>query len=70
MEPLLALAIQINKMWFALPLILATSLVYNATRHELMRPILYYAVRWVFTILILMLLVFGLLWVLSERVNG
>jgi len=34
-----------NDMWYALPLIIATSLVYAATRHEQMRPMLGHAVR-------------------------
>ena len=29
-----------NRLWYALPLLVAVSLVYGATRHELMRPIL------------------------------
>ncbi len=36
---------QINLMWFSLPLIVSISLVYSATRHEDMRPILAHAVR-------------------------
>lgn len=31
--------------WYALPLIVSVSLVYGATRHESMRPILEHAVR-------------------------
>jgi Na+/alanine symporter len=31
--------------WYALPLIVAISLVYGATRHERMTPILYHAWR-------------------------
>lgn len=34
-----------NDFWFALPLIVAVSLVYAATRHEAMEPILRHAVR-------------------------
>ena len=34
-----------NDMWYALPLIIATSLVYAATRHEQMGPTLVHAVR-------------------------
>ena len=32
-------------MWYALPLVIAVSLVYSATRHEEMAPILTSAVR-------------------------
>ncbi|REJ69619.1 MAG: hypothetical protein DWQ31_03890 [Planctomycetota bacterium] len=33
-----------NRMWFAVPLIISVSLVYAGTRHEAMRPILRHAV--------------------------
>jgi hypothetical protein len=32
-------------LWYAIPAIIAVSLVYAATRHEQMRPILYHAGR-------------------------
>ena len=35
----------IHQLWYALPLIVAISLVYAATRHEYPRPILAHAVR-------------------------
>jgi len=35
----------IGRMWFSLPLLVAVSLVYSATRHERMGPILVHAVR-------------------------
>jgi len=34
-----------NDLWFALPLVIAVSLVYAATRHESMAPILRHATR-------------------------
>ena len=34
-----------NDLWFALPLVIAVSLVYAATRHESMAPILRHAMR-------------------------
>lgn len=34
-----------NNLWYAIPLIVAVSLVYAATRHEEMRPIFHHAVR-------------------------
>lgn len=43
-QPLMPLAM-INQMWYALPLIVAISLVYAATRHELPKPILVHAAR-------------------------
>ncbi len=36
---------QINLMWYALPLIVAISVVYSATRHEDIRPILSHSAR-------------------------
>jgi hypothetical protein len=36
---------QINLMWYSLPLIVAISLVYSATRHEQMSAILAHALR-------------------------
>jgi hypothetical protein len=44
MLSLLPLA-EINTMWYALPLIVVISLVYSATRHEAMQPILSHAIR-------------------------
>ena len=34
-----------NDLWYALPLLVAVSLVYSATRHERWKPILSNAVR-------------------------
>ena len=45
MNPLLAAGPTFNLLWYALPLIVAVSLVYAATRHEEMAPILGHAVR-------------------------
>jgi hypothetical protein len=36
---------EINTMWYALPLVVVISLVYSATRHEAMQPILSHAIR-------------------------
>ncbi len=36
---------EINTMWYAAPLIVVISLVYAATHHEAMRPILEHAAR-------------------------
>jgi hypothetical protein len=43
--PLLLAAWWNNQLWYMVPLIVAISLVYGATRHELMWPILYQAFR-------------------------
>jgi hypothetical protein len=44
LQPLFPLAM-INQLWYALPLIVAISLVYAATRHELPGPIMVHAAR-------------------------
>jgi hypothetical protein len=44
MLPVLLLA-QTAMMWYSVPLIVAISLVYSATRHEAMAPILAHALR-------------------------
>jgi hypothetical protein len=44
LSPALAM-VQVNQLWYALPLIVVISLVYAATRHEEMGPILNHAVR-------------------------
>ncbi len=57
----LLLAAQIPQIWYALPLIVAVSLVYAATRHELMGPILAHAARLGVWIAAIMGVVFGVL---------
>jgi hypothetical protein len=42
---LLPLVAEVNLMWFALPLVAVISLVYSATHHEAMRPILTHSAR-------------------------
>ena len=44
MDELILLA-TINRLWYALPLIVSVSLVYAATRHEEVKPILEHAGR-------------------------
>ena len=51
--------------WYALPLIVAISLVYGATRHEDMRPILLNAYRAAIWIMGFMLIIFGILFLVS-----
>jgi hypothetical protein len=51
----------ISQFWFSAPLIVVVSLVYSATRHELMRPILAHAVRTAVWITGFMVVVFLLL---------
>ncbi len=45
MDNALLAVTEINDLWYTVPLIVAASLVYSATRHELLTPILTHAVR-------------------------
>jgi hypothetical protein len=54
-----------NRLWYSLPLVVVISLVYSATRHELMVPILQHAWRFGLWILAFMLIVFVILALLS-----
>ena len=55
-----------NRLWFSLPLVVSISLVYAATRHELMRPILDHALRFGVWVLAFMAVVFVVLTVVSS----
>jgi hypothetical protein len=54
-----------NRMWYSLPLIVVISLVYAATRHELMAPILEHAVRFGLWVIGFMAVVFVVLMLIS-----
>lgn len=45
MDVLIALTPQAKQLWFVVPLIVVISVVYGATRHELMGPIFHNAFR-------------------------
>jgi hypothetical protein len=49
----------IGRLWYCLPLIASISLVYGATRHELMVPILEHALRFGVWIITFMLAIFA-----------
>ncbi|MGA2068908.1 MAG: hypothetical protein ABSG86_28395 [Thermoguttaceae bacterium] len=51
-----------NDLWYALPLVVAASLVYAATRHEQIGPILRHALRIGAWILGFMGIIFVVLW--------
>ena len=53
------------KAWYAVPLILAISLVYGATRHEFLSEIFAHAVRSVVWIVGFMLVIFAIIWVVG-----
>jgi hypothetical protein len=67
MDSLLA-SLLINDLWYALPLVIVVSLVYAATRHEAMPPILLHALRIGGWILGFMAVVFVVLLLLSWAV--
>ena len=66
MDNLLATA-RINDLWFALPLIVSVSLVYAATRHELMAPILQHALRVAIWIVGFMAVIFVVILLIAWR---
>ena len=53
------------KFWYSLPLIAAVSLVYAATRHEDMQPILAHAARTAIWIVGFMALIFAVLYLMG-----
>ena len=55
-------------LWYAVPAIIAVSLVYSATRHEQMRPLLIHAGRTAVWIVGFMAAVFIVMGLLSWRV--
>ena len=54
-----------SRMWYSLPLVVVISLVYAATRHEELRPILQHATRFGIWVLGFMAVVFVILAVIS-----
>ena len=54
-----------NRLLYAIPLVVAVSLVYGATRHELMKPILLNAVRAATWIVGFMAIIFAVLLMIS-----
>ena len=57
----------IAPIWYALPLIVAVSLVYAATRHELVEPIVHHAVRTGAWIAGFMAVVFAVLFLIDRQ---
>ena len=54
-----------SRLWYCIPLIVSISLVYGATRHELMPQILDHAVRFAVWIITFMLAIFAVTVVVS-----
>lgn len=65
MNPLLLAALTTNQIWYALPLVVVVSLVYAATRHEEIGPILSHALRIGVWIVGFMVTVFAVLFLVS-----
>jgi hypothetical protein len=53
------------RLWYAVPLITSVSLVYAATRHEEMGPILIHAARFAIWILVFMAIVLAVIQLMS-----
>lgn len=65
MAPHLIAALPFSQVWYLVPLIVSICLVYGATRHELMQPILINAVKFGIWILGFMAVLFVLLCLMS-----
>ena len=70
MDSVLVAALTANTVWYALPLVVAVSLVYAATRHEQMKPILAHAWRIAAWIGVFMGIVLVVLFVVSWLMKG
>jgi hypothetical protein len=66
MLPPILFAAHVAQIWYSLPLIVSISLVYAATRHEQMAPILHHAVRLGMWIVGFVAVVFGILFWLQS----
>lgn len=58
---------QTMRLWYLVPLIVSFSLVYGATRHERMLPILEHAARFAIWILSFLGVLYGVLWFISRN---
>ena len=63
----LVLFAELNRLWYAIPLIASISLVYGATRHELMLPILEHSGRFALWIVSFLAILFAVLTFVSWR---
>ena len=68
MQPSLLAVLTYSQLFYAVPLVLAVSLVYGATRHELAIPILHHAYRAAIWIVGFMLAIFAVLFIVSLAV--
>lgn len=58
----------VTRFWYAVPLITSVSLVYAATRHEEMGPILVHAFRFAVWVLVFMAIVLGVIQLMTLMV--
>ena len=65
MDGFLIAGILTSRLWYAVPLIVAVSLVYAATRHELLEPILRHALHTAVWIVGFMVVVGSVLFLLT-----
>jgi hypothetical protein len=68
MMPLVTLGLlgqltDVARIWYALPLVVAISLVYGATRHELTREVFSHSLRFFIWTLVFFAIILGVLWV-------
>lgn len=57
-----------HRLWYAVPLVTSVSLVYAATRHEEMGPILAHAVRFAIWIVVFMAVVLAVIQFMTWRI--
>jgi len=65
LDALLLAAVGVDPLWFALPLLVTVSLVYAATRHEEMAPIVRHAARFGLLVVIVMGILLAVLFAMS-----
>jgi hypothetical protein len=65
MPPLLAASLATGQIWYVLPLLVAVSLVYGATRHEVPSAILQHALSTAMWMVIFLGIVFAILFLLA-----
>ena len=67
---LLFAAAGIPQLWYALPLVVTISLVYAATRHEEMGPIVRHAARFALLVVVVMAIVFAVFFAMERYVSA
>ena len=65
MFPTFFLFATVVRLWYLLPLVVSVSLVYGATRHERMAPILEHAIRFAIGMLFFLGVLFAIIWFIS-----